>query len=149
MLNNTSITDIMNGAIKSVEDIIPTTIHVEEPKIAEHEETIICLGVQVMLIGDIQAKLIIQGDTNIFQKVAGLMFGMELEGDMLISFTGELGNMIGGKVSMQISNLGIHTDITTPNVLTEEHQVIIKEDTVVTNIHLQEYGKFQLFVCLV
>ncbi|MFC4767214.1 chemotaxis protein CheC [Effusibacillus consociatus] len=45
------------------------------------------------------------------------MFGMTLEGDMLDSFVGELGNMIGGNMSTNLSQSGVSINITPPTVI--------------------------------
>lgn len=45
------------------------------------------------------------------------MFGIALEGDMLESFSGELGNMIAGNLSSNIYQQGINMDITPPTVM--------------------------------
>ena len=48
---------------------------------------------------------------------------MALEGEMLESFAGELGNMIAGSLSTFISQKGINMDITPPTVLVGQTKV--------------------------
>lgn len=52
------------------------------------------------------------------------MFGMELEGEMLASFSGELGDMLTGSNSTQIMNSGVKTNITAPTIMQGEHDFV-------------------------
>lgn len=44
------------------------------------------------------------------------MFGMPVENGLLISFTGELGNMIAGNLTTNAAEQGLEMDITPPTV---------------------------------
>ncbi|MGY3716484.1 chemotaxis protein CheX [Sutcliffiella cohnii] len=143
-----SIQHVITGAIESVKAIIPVSISYAEPKLYIKETTDISLGVLITLIGDIHAKLIIQGESSVFQKLAGMLFGMEVEGEMLLSFTGELANMIVGNLTMQISEIGFKTDITPPNVLSEQKAYYLHSETVITSIYVQDHGKMDILIGL-
>jgi chemotaxis protein CheX len=68
----------------------------------------------------LRGRIIIDGEEPAFSKIGEGMFGMALEGEMLESFAGELGNMIAGNLSIYISGQGLQMDITPPTVLVGE-----------------------------
>ena len=76
-------------------------------------------GVLIGFTIDMNGKLILAGDTSIFASIGEAMFGMYLENEMLLSFSGELGNMIAGSLSTNLVENGIQTDITSPIVIQE------------------------------
>nr|WP_251027627.1 chemotaxis protein CheX [Bacillus sp. ISL-41] len=75
------------------------------------------MGVIIGLTGDIKGKLVLSGVEDTFQGISEMMYGMRLEGAMLESFTGELGNMIGGNFSIMLSKINVSTDITAPTII--------------------------------
>ena len=46
------------------------------------------------------------------------MFGMSIEGEMIESFTGELGNMVAGNLCTMLEKDGLILDISPPTVMT-------------------------------
>src|SRR5699024_6992328 len=50
-------------------------------------------GVLIGIVGDLKGKLVLGGDIHMFGLIGEKMFGMEVTGDMLSSFSGEFGNM--------------------------------------------------------
>lgn len=94
----------------------------DSPQVHTEKLATIALGVLIELTGDIRGQLIIQGEKTAFQEIGESMFGMQLDGDMLHSFTGELGNMIAGTLSSSIAQSGIHMDITPPDVINEQEK---------------------------
>ena len=46
------------------------------------------------ITGDVKGLLVLEGNEIVFGGIGEAMFGMPLEGEMLGSFSGELGNMI-------------------------------------------------------
>jgi chemotaxis protein CheX len=75
------------------------------------------MGVLIGLVGDLKGRIIIDGSPEIFSAVGSAMFGMPLEGPMLESFTGELGNMIAGNLCTFVGQDNLELDITPPTVM--------------------------------
>ena len=75
------------------------------------------MGVLIGIVGDLKARIIIDGSPTIFGNIGGAMFGMPLEGEMLESFTGEFGNMIAGNLCTHVGEQNLELDITPPTVM--------------------------------
>ncbi|MBT2641702.1 chemotaxis protein CheX [Bacillus sp. ISL-41] len=101
---------------EAVRAVLPSVTNTE---IREKNELAveIHMGVIIGLTGDIKGKLVLSGVEDTFQGISEMMYGMRLEGAMLESFTGELGNMIGGNFSIMLSKINVSTDITAPTII--------------------------------
>ncbi|WP_227521489.1 chemotaxis protein CheX [Bacillus alkalisoli] len=146
MVKNDRIHDLLFGTIDSVKSVIPLTLSFEEPTIIENTMTSISMGVSIQLTGDLQAQLFIFGESDVFQKLSETMFGMQLEGEMLHSFTGELGNMIAGNLSNYVSQIGLKTDITPPSIIFQEIKTHSSLHTVCAPVKLPDHSKFSLMI---
>nr|WP_254119477.1 chemotaxis protein CheX [Bacillus sp. FJAT-29790] len=113
----------MNGTIESVKSVLPLEITVEKPALFTQPYTQHSIGVLIGMTGDAKGRIIIDGDEIVFGKIGEAMFGMMLEGEMLESFAGELGNMIAGGLSTFVSQRGFEMDITPPTVLIGQTKV--------------------------
>lgn len=118
-----SVTDILNGTIDAVKSVVPLEIQVEKPALFTQPFTQHSIGVLIGMTGDARGRIIIDGDHEVFGKIGEAMFGMVLEGEMLESFAGELGNMIAGNISTFVSQRGFEMDITPPTVLVGQTKV--------------------------
>lgn len=118
-----SVTDILNGTIQSVKSVLPLEVTVDKPSLFTQPFTQHSIGVLIGMTGDARGRIIIDGDEKVFGKIGEAMFGMVLEGEMLESFAGELGNMIAGNLSTFISQKGFDMDITPPTVLVGQTKV--------------------------
>lgn len=91
---------------KAVLAVLPGVVSTEIRE--ENESAVeIKMGVIIGIIGNIKGKLILSGLESAFQGISELMYCMRLDGPMLESFTGELGNMIGGNFSIGLSQINI------------------------------------------
>ncbi|WP_144511385.1 chemotaxis protein CheX [Bacillus sp. FJAT-22090] len=108
---------ILNGTIQSLKSVIPLTMDIKSPSLMvqpfEQKE----MGVLIGIIGDVKGRIIIDSTSNCFSSIGATMFGMPLEGEMLESFTGELGNMIAGNLCTSVASNGVEIDITPPTVI--------------------------------
>lgn len=116
---NTSkhIQTILNGTISALKTILPMNIEVKTPSISSEPYIQDQMGVLIGIVGDIKGRIIIDGTPTAFGGVGAAMFGMPLEGEMLESFTGELGNMIAGNLCTIVGQDGLELDITPPTVM--------------------------------
>ena len=76
------------------------------------------ISVLVGIVGGIKGRLIIDTSTEVIKTIGSAMFGMSIEGEMIESFTGELGNMIAGNLCTELEKEGLMLDITPPTVMT-------------------------------
>jgi|SRR5690625_2008296 len=90
--------------------------HTEKPQLVRQDFSL-NFGVLIGIAGDLMGKLVLTGELEVFGSIGQAMFNMPLEGAMLQSFSGELGNMIAGGLSTNISNNGININITAPTVM--------------------------------
>ncbi|WP_404428319.1 chemotaxis protein CheX [Sutcliffiella horikoshii] len=140
-----SLTQVFNRTLDSFKTVIPIEFTFDQPSLYTENLTNVTYGVLIMLKGDIRGQLIIQGDQHAFQHIGEMMFGMQLEGEMLQSFTGELGNMIAGTLSSKVAGSGINMDITPPDVLSEQQ----KEFHLMHRLHTPVYLKDTLHMHII
>lgn len=113
---NQHIFELINGTLSSVKNVIPVAHEVSKP-FNTNQPIAIEFGVLIGFIGDLCGKLVIKGDAGVFRSLGEVIFGMAVDGDMLTSLTGELGNMIAGGMSTHIAEKGMKTDITSPTIM--------------------------------
>lgn len=111
-----NITLLLNSAIAFIKNVLPLQYTISKPKL-EQDHLSLVYAVLIAITGDMKGKLILAGATDIFGHIGEKMFGMKLEGDMLKSFSGELGNMIAGGLSTNIGKSGVYMDISAPSIL--------------------------------
>ena len=117
MSTSKHIQTILNGTISSLKTILPMNIEVKSPSISTEPFIQEHMGVLTGIVGDIKGRIIIDGTPAAFGGVGAAMFGMPLEGEMLESFTGELGNMVAGNLCTIVGQNGLDLDITPPTVM--------------------------------
>src|SRR5699024_7800390 len=115
--NSEAITKVLNGTIATIKSIIPIEDDIVSPQLA-NDIIQLHYGVFIGITGDIEGKLMFAGNSSVFSSVGENMYGMPLEGEMLTSFSGELGNMIAGGLSTSIAQDGTFLDITPTTVMT-------------------------------
>ncbi|MBD7945237.1 chemotaxis protein CheX [Psychrobacillus sp. Sa2BUA9] len=117
MGNSKHIKTLLNGTIQSLKSVIPLNLSFKSPTLMiqpfDQEE----MGVLIGIVGDIKGRIIVDASSQFFSSVGASMFGMPLEGEMLESFTGELGNMIAGNLCTTVAQEGLEIDITPPTVI--------------------------------
>lgn len=148
MVNNTYFTVILNGTIESVKSIIPISVGVDKPTVIQKPITKITLGVLIELTGNIKGRIIIEGNEHTFSKIGEVMYGMSLQGEMLDSFTGELGNMIAGNLATSVASKGIEIDITPPTLLVNHMNKIHFDKALSLPIHFATVGSFTIFLMI-
>ncbi|SET47512.1 chemotaxis protein CheX [Salinibacillus kushneri] len=110
------VTNILNCAIDSFNDMVPLDVKAQAPQV-QQQTLELNFGVLIGITGDTRGSLILAGSSSVFSKIGEQMYGMSLEGEMLSSFSGELGNMIAGGMSTKAEELGTRTDITSPTIM--------------------------------
>jgi chemotaxis protein CheX len=143
-----SVTDILNGTIESVKGVLPFDVVVDKPSLFTQPYTQHAIGVLIGMTGDVKGRVIIEGDEVTFGKIGEGMFGMFLEGEMLESFAGELGNMIAGNLSTSISQRGFEMDITPPTVLVGQTKVYGFTRAFRLPIHITNVGVIEIVLAV-
>lgn len=134
---NKVILDLLNGTYSTLKSIMPVQHVMKKPRLFNqtlHLEFGVLIGITI----DIKGKLILAGEASLFGSIGESMFGMPLEGEMVLSFSGELGNMIAGGLSTHLVSCGIQTDITSPtiiegNIMLSDHKRAIQMTAVFEN----------------
>ncbi|APH03719.1 chemotaxis protein CheX [Bacillus weihaiensis] len=107
---------LQSGVVHALEQVVP--LQQKDVKMNPiSSEISIQYGVLVGVTGAMKGKILYKGDLSLFRALGEMMFGMALEGDMLKSFTGELGNMISGGLCTYVSTKDIVIDITAPTIM--------------------------------
>ena len=148
MLMTKNVTDILNSTIDSVKGVLPFEVSIDQPSIFKEPYSQLSIGVLIGMTGDIRGRLIIDGDETTFGSIGEGMFGMKIEGEMLESFAGELGNMIAGTLSTCISKYEIEMDITPPSVLVGELKIYGFENAFRLPIIIQNVGNMAIILMI-
>lgn len=108
---------ILNGTITSLTSVIPVKLDVLAPSLTVQPYEQKELSVLIGLIGGIKGRLIIDTSIEAIGTIGQAMFGMTIEGEMIESFTGELGNMVAGNLCTILEKDGLTVDISPPTVM--------------------------------
>lgn len=108
---------ILNGTITSLTSVIPVKLDVLAPSLTVQPYEQKELSVLIGLIGGIKGRLIIDTSIEAIGTIGQAMFGMTIEGEMIESFTGELGNMVAGNLCTILEKDGLTLDISPPTVM--------------------------------
>ncbi|KFZ43758.1 chemotaxis protein CheX [Anoxybacillus flavithermus] len=142
------ITTILNGTIESIRSVIPLAMTIEKPSLFTQPFAQTSISVLIGMTGDLRGRLMIEGHEAMFGSIGETMFGMPLEGEMLESFTGELGNMIAGNLATIVSQKGITIDITPPTVLVGQTKIYGFDKAFRVPIHFESKGELQLILTI-
>ncbi|WP_394217351.1 chemotaxis protein CheX [Halobacillus trueperi] len=112
-----SIPTVLNGSIHTVHRIMPFELTTEQPSLLNETHLNDELGALIRITGDLTGKLLIERSEASFSLVGEKMYGHPQEGELLSSFTEELGNMIAGNLATFVSEHDMTIDITTPSVI--------------------------------
>lgn len=115
-INIKTITDFLNGVNVSIKNIIPLSLQIGKPSILTVPLQL-QFGVLIGVVGEVRGKILFAGEQTVFSDIASAMYGMTIEGAMLASFSGELGNMIAAGISTHMASQGVTTDITSPSII--------------------------------
>lgn len=118
MTDASKVQRILNSTIQSLTTVIPVHFDVLAPSLTTQPYEQKELSVLIALLGDIRGRLIIDTDEGTVSKIGEAMFGMKIEGGMIESFTGELGNMVAGNLCTLLEKEAMTLDISPPTVLT-------------------------------
>ncbi|UCZ53538.1 chemotaxis protein CheX [Bacillus shivajii] len=145
---NEMITDALNGMAKAITEVMSANVTVSKPSIVKEPFRQTEIGVLIGVNGDLSGQILLEGESQTFSSVGKALYGMELEGDMLESFTGELGNMISGNMVTNTSEKGVSLDISPPTVIVGNSKYTAFEKSICLPVHLAEHGKINTYMML-
>lgn len=111
---------ILNGTITSLTTVIPVKLDILPPSLTVQPYEQKELSVLIGLVGGLKGRLIIDTSQQVIDTIGRAMFGMSIEGEMIESFTGELGNMVAGNLCTILEKDGLNLDISPPTVMAGE-----------------------------
>lgn len=144
---NKYIKELLNGTFSAIKQVIPVQHNLMSPKLL-NQTLQLEFGVLIGITGDLKGKLILKAEPEIFGSIGQSMFGMPLEGEMLASFSGELGNMIAGSLSTIIVEKGINTDITAPTVLQGDTKLLGFEKAIQLTVTFESIGEMEIYLLI-
>lgn len=146
-ISNQTIKDVLNGMCISVKNIIPLNLQISKPSLLGHSLQI-QNGVLIGMFGEVSGKILLSADRTVFSSIGEAMFGMVIEGEMLSSFSGELGNMIAAGLSSHIASQGISSDITSPTIMEGNTKLSGFEKAFFINVACENAGELHIYIML-
>ncbi|BCJ87195.1 chemotaxis protein CheX [Effusibacillus dendaii] len=147
-MTNQHITEVLNGTLQAVTNVIPVPVTANRPTLVTAPIMQPEMGVLIGITGNVRGRLIIEGTADVFGQIGEKMYGMALEGAMLESFTGELGNMIAGNLSTNVSQKGIDIDITPPTVMVGQTKLFGFSQALQIPVTVEGVGDCQVILML-
>ncbi|QDP41032.1 chemotaxis protein CheX [Radiobacillus deserti] len=144
---NEVVKELYNGTIQSFKTVVPVPHEVGSPQKSD-SVLMVNFGVLIGITGDIKGRILLKADSSVFSAIGEVMFGMPLEGEMLSSFSGELGNMIAGSLSTTLASKGITTDITYPTVMEGESKLSGFDSSILVNINFGTTGLMEIYLLI-
>ncbi len=108
---------ILNGTITSLTSVLPLQIKVLAPSLIAQSYEQKEISVLIGLVGDVKGRIIMDTTLVKVSEIGQAMFGMTIEGEMIESFCGELGNMVAGNLCTTLEKDGLVLDISPPTVM--------------------------------
>ncbi|PFA70089.1 chemotaxis protein CheX [Bacillus sp. AFS015802] len=148
MILTKSVTDILNSSVEAIKGVIPLSVTVSKPSLLAEPFSQHKIGVLIGFTGDVRGRMIIDGEEASFQGLGASMFGMPLDGAMLESFAGELGNMIAGNLATLLAGGGHSLDITPPTVIVGQSKMYGFDKALKLPISIEHVGEFLVILMI-
>ena len=139
---------VLNGTLLAADTVIPATIRRDPPKVVEGPILQPEMGVLIGLAREIRGRLILESSQAVYSGLSQLMYGMALEGEMLESFVGELGNMIAGHMATHVAEDGTDIDISPPTVLVGQTKLTGFRTALLIPLWIDGLGSLQVIVVI-
>lgn len=139
---------ILNGAITALTSVIPVKLDVLPPSLIVQPFVQKEVSVLIGLVGGIKGRLIIDTSMDVIGQIGQAMFGMAVEGEMLESLTGELGNMIAGNLCTTVAANGLTLDISPPTVMTGQTKFFGFKQAFILPVDIEGGGKMTVLLTI-
>lgn len=117
MSQSKQLQQILNASIQSITSVLPLKINVQAPAMIGNAYDQKEISVIIGLVGDVKGRMILDTTLSKIGDIGEAMFGMKIEGEMVESFCGELGNMIAGNLCTLLEKDSLTVDISPPTVM--------------------------------
>lgn len=144
---NKVITELLNSTYVSIKTVVPLQQKMSKPQLLG-KGIKLNYGVLIGITGDIKGKLVLSGALPTFASIGEAMFDMPVESKMLVSFSGELGNMVAGNLSANIVEKGINIDITYPSILQGKTRITGYKQALKLTVIYDKAGEMDIFLLL-
>ncbi|QHS23449.1 chemotaxis protein CheX [Virgibacillus sp. MSP4-1] len=142
-----TVSHLLKGTFDSIENVVPINHDIAKPVLFQ-QALQLDFGVLIGITGDIKGKIVFSGNRDVFSAIGETMYGMALEGEMLASFSGELGNMIAGGISKAGEEKGINMDITFPTILEGETSLTGYEKAIQVPVFFENAGGMTVYLLI-
>lgn len=139
------VTELLNGMLHSLRNIVPLPYEKKSPRLLNRHLSLE-FGVLIGFTGDLKGKVVFKGEPSVFGSIGQEMFGMPLEGEMLSSFAGELGNMLSGSLCTYLAEKGTVLDITAPTMIEGNSKLSGFESAIELEVTFGEKGSMLLYL---
>lgn len=143
---NPSESDFLTCTIDSLRQVIHISNTIEAPILCNETALLTEMCVLVGFTGEICGRMLIDGSIQSFRRLGEMMFGMELEGEMLHSFVGEIANMVAGSICTFISQKGRNVDITPPTIMEGEIKLFGFVKAILVPLAIDGVGKMNIIL---
>ena len=143
-----ALTIVLNSTLSAVEGVINAPMERERPNLIQAPLIQPEMGVLIGLTHGVRGRLILQASRAVFSNLGKVMYGMALEGEMLESFVGELGNMIAGNMSTTASQTGLSIEISPPTVLVGETKMSGFKTALSVPVNFVNAGKLDIVLVI-
>ncbi|HLR52804.1 MAG TPA: chemotaxis protein CheX [Candidatus Avamphibacillus sp.] len=114
-----SITCLLNSTLSSLQTVILIPHTIKKPTLLKEKHFECKFGVSIRIVGDIKGKLVMTGEPANLGFIGEEIFGTPIQPEMLPSFTGELANILAGRLSEYIKEDGVVINISSPTIMEE------------------------------
>lgn len=139
---------MLNGALDSLSSMTTLPIRREAPSLVTSPIQPGELGTLIGVTGAVRGRIIFDGTREVFSVLGEGLFGMKVEGDMLDSLAGEIGNVVCGNMATHIAEQGITIDITPPTVFRGEVTLSGFAKALAVPVHIQNVGCIRILLAL-
>lgn len=139
---------MLNATIKSVKTCIPFQVQVSKPSLTKQPYNQEGMSVIIGVTGEVRGRLIIAGEHKVIKEIGGKVFGMPLDDEIVPSFTGELGNMIGGNIAITLSEKDLDIDITPPTTMDGKSKMFGFDTAVKLTVEVEDIGHLTVILAL-
>ncbi|MDR4889927.1 chemotaxis protein CheX [Fredinandcohnia sp. QZ13] len=144
---NKTVLELLNGTLGAIKTVVPLDFGLGKPFLLD-QSLQMSFGVLIGFTGDLKGKLVLKGNEALFGSIGEIMFGMALEGEMLSSFAGELGNMIAGGMATNLAEDGVFIDITSPTVMKGDTALLGFEKAIGVALSYPNIGDMDIYLVL-
>lgn len=142
------VTSVLNGTVVAMRTVIPLDIQRGAPRLIKNSLMQTEMSVLVGVVGELAGRLVFEASRTTFAKLAEHMFGASIDGEMLESFVGELGNMIAGNTARELSNEGVKINISPPTVLIGPTKISGFDQGILLPVDLGMAGEFRVLIVI-